>query len=86
MIVEVKVTPNAKRREIRRESGILKVKVISKAERGKANQELIEYLSEALGVKKAEIKILRGERDTRKVISLPLDEATLDTLFAKSLL
>lgn len=86
MIVDVKVTPNAKRQEIKLEFGTLKVKVISRAERGKANQELIEYLSKILGVRKADIKILRGEKDTRKVISLPLDEATLHTLFATSLL
>jgi hypothetical protein len=86
MIVDVKVTPNAKRQEIKLESGTLKVKVLSRAERGKANQELIEYLSKILGVRKADIKILRGERDTRKVISLPLDEAALHTLFATSLL
>ena len=86
MIVEVKVTANAKRQEIKLESGALKVKVVSRAVRGKANQELIEYLAKILGVRKADIKILRGERDTRKVISLPLDEATLHTLFAASLL
>ncbi|HAR97099.1 MAG TPA: hypothetical protein DCR97_14230 [Deltaproteobacteria bacterium] len=84
MIVEIKVIPNAKRQEIKRESGTLKVKVISRAERGKANRELVEYLSAVLGVKKADIKILRGEKDTRKVISLPLDEAELDTLFPRS--
>lgn len=83
MVIDVKVTPNAKRQEIKLESGILKVKVISRAERGKANQELIEYLSKILGVKKADIKIVRGERDTRKVISLPVNETALDMLFGR---
>lgn len=83
MIVDVKVIPNAKRQEIKVEAGILKVKVISRPERGKANQELIEYLSEVLGVKKGDIKIVKGEKDTRKVVSLPLDESRLENLFGR---
>jgi uncharacterized protein len=83
-LIDVKVTPNAKRQEIKLESGILKVKVVSRAERGKANQELIEYLSGVLGVKKGGIKIVRGDKDTRKVVSLPMDEAAFNALLAGS--
>ena len=79
--MEVKVTAGAKRQEIKLEAGILRVKVIARAQRGKANQELIEYLSEVLGIKKGDIAIVRGERDTRKVVSLPVDMTTLDSLF-----
>ena len=80
MLIDVKVTPNAKRQEIRFEADTLRVKVVSRAERGKANEELIEYLSEVLGIKKGDIRIVRGERDTKKVVSLPLDRAALDVL------
>lgn len=81
MLVDVKVIPNAKRQEIKLEAGILKVKVVSRAERGKANQELIEYLSEVLGVKKGNIRIVKGEKDTRKVLSLSVEKAIFDALF-----
>jgi uncharacterized protein len=81
VLIDVKVTPGAKKQEIKLEAGLLRVKVIARAQRGKANQELIEYLSEVLGVKKGDITIVRGERDTRKVVSLPVDMTTLDSLF-----
>jgi uncharacterized protein len=80
MLVDVKVTPNAKRQEIKLEAGILKVKVVSRADRGKANEELIEYLSEVLGVKKGDIRIVKGAKDTRKVLSLPVEKTVLDSL------
>jgi uncharacterized protein (TIGR00251 family) len=81
MIIDVKVIPNAKRKDIKLEAGILRVKVTSKAERGKANQELIEYLSEVLGVTKGDIRIVKGEKDSRKMVSLPVDKPRLDALF-----
>lgn len=81
VIIDVKVIPNAKRKDIKLEAGILKVKVVSKAERGKANQELIECLSEALGVAKGDIRIVKGEKDSRKMVSLPVDKTRLDALF-----
>jgi uncharacterized protein len=81
VLIDVKVTPGAKRQEIKLEAGTLRVKVISRAQRGKANQELIEYLSQILGVTKGDIRIVRGERDTRKVLSVPIDKTALDALF-----
>lgn len=80
MFIEVKVTAGAKRREIRREAGLLRVKVVSQAQRGKANEELIEYLSDMLKIRKGDIRIVRGEKDTRKLVSLPVDDAALDSL------
>jgi uncharacterized protein len=81
VFIDVKVTPHAKRQAIKLEAGILKVKVVSRADRGKANEELIEYLSEVLGVKKGDIRIVKGERDTRKVLSLPVEKTVIDSLF-----
>ena len=74
MNVEVKIVPGARKREIRAEGGRLKVKVCAKPVEGKANDELIEYLADAFHVKRRDVKIIAGERDTRKVVSLPVDE------------
>jgi len=46
----------------------------------KANEELVEYLSEIFKVKKSEIKILRGEKDRRKVISVPIEESVINSI------
>ena len=67
----VKVTPNASRNEITGISGgILQVKIAAPPERGKANRELIAFLSQTLGVKKAAVTILRGEKSRHKAIAI----------------
>jgi uncharacterized protein (TIGR00251 family) len=74
MIIEVHVITKAKKRELRLEGTHLKVKITSVPQDGKANAELIEFLADFFGAKKSEIKIVKGEREKRKLISLPLDE------------
>ena len=74
MNIEVKVVAGARRREMRLEGSRLKVKILSRPVKGKANEELIDYLSDAFNVKRRDIAILSGERETRKVISIPIDE------------
>ncbi len=71
MNIEVRVITNAKKREIKKEDGHFKVKLISPPIEGKANKELIEFLSEVFGIKRSEIKIIKGEKDKIKIISLP---------------
>lgn len=71
MNIEVRVITNARQREIKKEEGYFRVKLTSLPVEGKANKELIEYLSEVFGVKRSEIKIIKGERDKKKIISIP---------------
>lgn len=71
MLIEIKVITNAKKREIKKEKDMLKVKICSPPVDGKANKELIEYLSEFYGVKRGDIKILKGEKDKKKLLYLP---------------
>jgi hypothetical protein len=80
MNIEIKVIPNAKKREIIREGLGLKVKLTSVPRDGKANEELVEYLSKIFKVKKSKIKILRGEKDRRKVISIPIEESVINSI------
>jgi hypothetical protein len=81
MNIEIKVIPNAKKREIIREGANFKVKLKSIARDGKANEELIEYLSELFMIRKSEIKIIRGEKDRRKVVSIPVEESVINSNF-----
>jgi uncharacterized protein len=72
--IQVKVIAGAKRRELRLEGSGLKAKLIAKPIQGRANEELIDLIADTFGVKRREIQIITGERDTRKVISLPIDQ------------
>ncbi len=77
MNIDIKVITNAKKREITAlGSSVLKVKLTSLPRDGRANEELIEYLSECFRVRKSDIKIIRGEKEKKKVITLPIDDAT----------
>lgn len=80
MNIEVRVVPGAKKREITREGQAFKVKLLSPAREGKANKELVEYLADFFSVRKSEIVIVLGERDRRKVVSLPIGPAALAAL------
>lgn len=82
MKVEVRVVPGARKREITREGDGLKVKLLSQAREGKANQELVEYLADFFSVRKSEVVIVLGERDRRKVVSLPIGPAALGSVSA----
>lgn len=77
MNIDVKVIAGARRREMRLEGSRLLVKILSKPLKGRANEELIEYISEILGVKRRDVAIVAGERDPRKVVSIPIDEEAL---------
>lgn len=74
MIIEVHVITNAKKREIKLEGPYLRAKITSVPQEGKANAELIEFLSDFFSVRKSEINIVKGKKEKRKLISLPLDE------------
>ena len=67
----VKVTPNAGRNEIAGyKDNTLLVKINAPPDKGKANKELVDFLSEKLGVKKSAILIIRGETSRSKVIEV----------------
>lgn len=83
MKIALKVITNAKKREIKMEGSSLKIKLISSPREGKANQELVNFLSSIFGVKKYEIKIIRGEKERKKLLSLPLDEEVFRRIIEK---
>ena len=74
MNLEVNVITGAKKREMRLEGSRLKVRLVARPVKGKANEELIAYIAEIFGVKRREVSIVAGEKETRKVLSIPLKE------------
>ena len=69
--ITIHVQPNARRNEVLGfKDGILHLKIAAPPVKGKANRELIEFLSQILGVSKGSINIERGITGRRKVIAI----------------
>lgn len=70
MIINLRVIPNAKKNLIKEEKDRLRVYVNAPAADGKANNQVIELLSEHFQVKKNCIRIIRGVRCREKVVEI----------------
>jgi uncharacterized protein len=69
--VPLKVLPHASRNEIMGlKNGIWRIKIAAPADRGKANKELIDFISHTLGLKKEAVTILKGHTSHDKLISV----------------
>jgi uncharacterized protein (TIGR00251 family) len=77
--LELKIIPNAPRNEIAGWLGpALKVKVHAPALEGRANDELLAFLAETLGVPRRSVTLLRGDKSRQKVVRIEgLDAAAL---------
>ena len=65
----VQVQPNASQnRVVRFEEGILHLRIAAPPIKGKANQELRNFLSIILGVSKSSLTIVKGMTNKKKVI------------------
>jgi len=80
--VAVKAMPGARRSEVAGlRDGRLLVRVAAQPEKGKANEELVDCLSHALGLRKADIELVSGASSRLKTLSLPAScEGTLSRL------
>lgn len=70
--LRVKVTPRSAKTEVTEilEDDTVKIRVKAIPEKGKANKELIKFLSTLLGVNKSEITILSGASEQLKLIKI----------------
>jgi len=69
--ITVHVQPNARRNEVVGfEDGVLRVKIAAPPVKGRANRELIEFLSQLLGVSKGSVTIEKGATSRSKVIGV----------------
>jgi len=69
--LHVRVTPRASHNEVSGFThGVLYVKVAALPDRGKANKELIDYLSLILDIKKSSLHLLKGHTSRNKVIAV----------------
>ncbi|MGA3174309.1 MAG: DUF167 domain-containing protein [Syntrophorhabdales bacterium] len=84
MKVDVKVITGAGKREMRLEGGCLTVKLTARPVKGRANEELIDYVAETLGLKRREVVIVAGAKSRRKVVSIPLPEEEVSRILRNS--
>ncbi|MEI6106053.1 MAG: DUF167 domain-containing protein [Opitutae bacterium] len=67
--LELKTIPNAPRDEIVGWLGsALKVKVHAPALDGRANDALLEFLAESLGLRRSAVALIRGEKSRQKIV------------------
>ncbi len=75
----VHVTPGARKASVGGEhNGALRISVREIAEKGKANQGVIEALANALGVRRADCEVISGHTNRRKTILI--EGITLDAI------
>jgi uncharacterized protein (TIGR00251 family) len=76
----VRVTPRASRNQIvgALHDGTIKIRITAPLDEAQANAELVDFLSEVLGIGKTRIEVVAGATGRDKLISvLDMDSATL---------
>jgi uncharacterized protein (TIGR00251 family) len=70
--ITVRVTPRMAKNEITEimNDGTVKIRLTAPPVEGKANQGLIEYLADVLGVKPAKIEIISGLTSRDKIVTV----------------
>jgi len=72
--LEIKAIPGASKTELAGiKDGRLRIRLAAAPEDGKANAELLNFLSRALGCPKRDLRIISGEKSRLKAIALPLE-------------
>ena len=67
MEIKIWVVPNSKKFRIKKHDGCFKIYLKSKAEKGKANRELVKELEKTV---KGKISIVNGLKSRKKVIEI----------------
>jgi uncharacterized protein (TIGR00251 family) len=69
--LEIKVQPRSSRNQIAGEQdGVLKIKLTAPPVDGEANQALIDYLSDLLGIPKRSVNLIKGETSRNKLVEI----------------
>ncbi|MFA5183262.1 MAG: DUF167 domain-containing protein [Syntrophales bacterium] len=71
VLLKLKVLPRSSRCEIIGCHGdALKIKVTAPPLEGRANEEIIEFLAETLGIKKGQLAIVAGHKSQHKTVAI----------------
>ena len=70
--IKFRIIPNARKTELAGEyADAVKIKLSAPPVEGKANAELIKFLSKSLGVSKSSIAFVSGETSKDKLLEIP---------------
>ena len=85
VLLHLRIQPGASRSEIAEiRENTLRIRLQSPALENRANQELIRFLAKQLGIKKAQIVLISGEKSRDKVVLVTgLDHDMLMTTLKK---
>jgi len=81
--VAIEASPGAKKTEIvgiNPWRGALQVKVAAEPMEGAANDELLAFLGEKLGLERTEIRFLKGERSSKKTLFIPMPPDKVESI------
>jgi len=82
LVIEVKVVPGCKTQSfVLDKQGIIKCTLKSQPEKGKANEELVKFLSKTLHIAQQDIKIMSGHTGRKKLIKIDVDDLTLQKFY-----
>jgi uncharacterized protein (TIGR00251 family) len=71
MLLKIKVTPNSSKNKIVGWlNDVLKIRIAAPPQKGKANKELVEFLSEEFKIPKSSIEIKKGYKERNKIIEI----------------
>jgi uncharacterized protein (TIGR00251 family) len=71
IIIQVRVVTRSSKREIAGVAGnVIKVRLTAPPVQGAANEQLIDFLSETLKVKKGNIEIVKGDSSRHKTVKI----------------
>jgi uncharacterized protein len=73
--LEIKALPGASKTELAGvKDGRLRIRIAAAPEDGKANAQMLNFLSKTLGCPKQDIQLLSGEKSRLKTVALPLEQ------------
>jgi len=73
ILLEIKAVPGASKTELAGvKDGRLRIRLAAAPEGGKANAELLSFLSKTLDCPKRDLRIVSGEKSRIKVVALPV--------------
>jgi uncharacterized protein (TIGR00251 family) len=82
VVVLIQAQPGARKNAVLGEhAGRLKVAVTQAPEKGKANDAILDVLSQALGVKRSQVHLLRGDTSRQKEVLI--SGLTVEELLAR---
>ena len=83
--ITVHVQPSASQNKVTDfQNGVLRIRIAAPPVKGKANQELVKYLSSLLGVSKSNLNISKGATSKNKIVAITgLEREQLFRLLAK---